>query len=81
MTIPDNVYIIVNEWTDIAGNTSSEVVDAEFYLSQGDAERDLKVLAEQYGRTLEEGATSLTLEDHDHTLQSEEYYIQELNRA
>lgn len=75
-----NVFIIVNEWTDIAGATSSQVVDSNYFESENDAWEALLLIAQSYDTTLFADETSLQLEDHTPNLQYEEYYIQELTK-
>jgi hypothetical protein len=77
----DPVYVIINEWTDIANATSSEIVDGKFYITLASAAKGLSVIAATYGLQLEEDQTAISLEDHDFHMQSEEYYIQELTNA
>lgn len=74
----NSVYVIINEWTDIAGNTSSEVVGASFNETEDGAWEDLRIIAEAHGDVLLPGETALVYEAHVHNLQSEEYYIEEL---
>ena len=76
----DKVFVIFNEWTDIANNTSSELVDGKFFLTEGEAWDALNMIAESYETELDKDDTSIQLEDHDPSLQNEEYYIQELSR-
>lgn len=76
-----NVYVIINEWTDIANNTSSEVVGAKWFAIEDDAWVALNIIAESYGTDLDDDETSLEFEDHKPGLQSEEYYIQELTKG
>jgi len=75
------VFIIVNEWTDIAGTTSSDVEGSEYYTTEQAAREALTLLAVDYGATMEPNETSFQLEDHTPNLQYEEYYIIELTRA
>lgn len=76
----DSVYVIVNEWTDIANNTSSEIVNAKWYRNEPDAQYALGLLAEPHGVELTDDDTSFTLEDQA-GLQSDEYRIEELDRG
>lgn len=76
-----NVFIIINEWTDIANNTSSQVVDSQYFTSEDAAHDALKLIAEAYEVHLGVDETSIQLEDHVPNLQYEEYYIQELTAA
>jgi len=76
-----NVFIILNEWTDIAGATSSQVVDSKYFTSEGEAWEALNAIAETYGTRLYLDETSISLEDHTPGLQYEEYYISELTHA
>lgn len=78
---PDSVYVIINEWTDIAGSTSSELTGGKFYTTEDDAWDALSRISEAHGVELDEDETSLVLEDHNSGLQSEEYRIEELNRG
>lgn len=75
-----NVFVIINEWTDIAGNTSSEIVGATFFTSQNEAWDALALIAEALGEELLPHETSFSSESDPH-LQYQEYYIQELTRA
>jgi hypothetical protein len=74
----NTVYVIINEWTDIANNTSSEVVGGSFFETEEEAWEALAIIAQSFDDVLLPGETALTYEDHVHNLQSEEYYIQEL---
>lgn len=76
-----SVFIIVNEWTDINNDTSSEVTGANYFPTEDDAWEALSVIAESYGVDLDKEATNISLEDHSPHLQFEEYYIQELVRV
>lgn len=75
-----SVFIIINEWTDVTGGTSSEVVGPSYFESEDAAWEALGSIAENYDTHLYADETSLTFEDHTPGLQSEEYYIQELNK-
>ena len=72
------VYVIINEWTDIANNTSSEVVGGSFFETEDKAWDALAIIAQSFDDVLLPGETALIYTDHTHNLQSEEYYIQEL---
>lgn len=76
-----NVFIIINEWTDIDNNTSSQVVDSQYFTSENSAHEALALIAEAYEVHLGVDETSIQLEDHVPNLQYEEYYIQELTAA
>ncbi len=75
-----NVFVIINEWTDIAGNTSSEIVGATFFTTQDSAWDSLALVAEALGEELPPHETSFSSESDPH-LEYQEYYIQELTRA
>ena len=75
------VFVIVNEWTDIANNTSSEITGGKWFASEDDAWTALDLIAEAHGVELDPDETSLQLEDHKSGLQSEEYTIEELTRG
>lgn len=75
-----SVYIIINEWTDIAGNTSSEVVGGKFFASEDEAWGALDEVADAHDVELADDETSIQLEDHKAGLQNEEYRIEELTR-
>lgn len=72
------VFVIVNEWTDIANNTSSEIVGGRWFDSEDSAWVALDLIAKSYDTNLYADETTLTLEDHKTGLQSEEYRIEEL---
>lgn len=76
-----SVFIIVNEWTDIANTTSSEVVGGNYFTSEDGAWEALRDIAAAYDTELDRDETSLQFEDHKPHLQFEEYYIQELTRV
>lgn len=75
-----NVFIIIDEWTDIAGVTSSQVVDSKYFESENEAWEALLIIAQSFDTTIYADETSLQLEDHSPGLQYEEYYIQELTK-
>lgn len=75
-----SVFVIINEWTDIEGHTSSSIAEANYYESEESARRLLKAIAEVHDIELEEDATSVQLGDHLPHLMFEEYYIQELEK-
>jgi hypothetical protein len=75
------VFVIINEWTDALGNTSSEVTGGEYYTTENDAWSALDIIAKEYDTILDIDETSLVFEDHAPHLQSEEYYIQELKHG
>lgn len=77
----NNVYVIINEWTDIAGNTSSEVVGGSFFETESDAWEALAVIDEAFGYTLLPDENNITFEGNIHNLQTDEYYIEELTRG
>lgn len=77
----DAVYVIVNEWTDITNNTSSEVTGAKFFLTESEAWDALDLIAEAHDVELARDDDSIQLEDHKSGLQSEEYRIEELTRG
>lgn len=73
-----NVFVIINEWTDIAETSSSEVTGDNYFTSESAAWDALKVIADTYLYDLAPDATSIVLENHTPSLNYEEYYIQEL---
>lgn len=75
------VFVIINEWTDIANDTSSELVGGKWFASEDEAWDALDLIAEAHGVELNGDETSLILEDHKSGLQSEEYRIEELTRG
>lgn len=75
------VFIIVNEWTDIANNTSSEVVGGKWFASEDDAWVALDLIARAHDTELSADDLYLQFEDHKSGLQSEEYRIEELTRG
>jgi len=75
-----NVFVIINEWTDIAGNTSSEIVGATWFPSESDAWDALSLIAESVDEELHPGSTSFVSESDPH-LEFQEYYIQELTKG
>lgn len=80
-----SVFIIVNEWVDIANSTSSEVVGGKFYTSENDAWEALLLIAQSYNTTLYIDETNLVFDEDSselkRSLQYEEYYIQELTQG
>jgi hypothetical protein len=74
------VYVIINEWEDIHGLGSSEIVNNKWFTSEDDAWEALNQIAESHKIDLDYEETSLRLENHNH-LRSEEYRIEELNRG
>lgn len=75
------VFVIINEWTDIANDTSSEVTGGKWFASEDEAWDALDLIAEAHGVELDQDSTSIQLEDHKSGLQSEEYRIEELTRG
>lgn len=75
------VFVIINEWTDIAGDTSSELTGGKWFPSEDAAWDALDLIAEAHNVELGQDETSLVLEDHKSGLQSEEYRIEELTRG
>jgi hypothetical protein len=75
------VFVIINEWTDIANDTSSEVTGGKWFASEDEAWDALDLIAEAHGVELDQDETSLQLEDHKSGLQNEEYRIEELTRG
>jgi len=73
-----NVFIIVNEWVDIQGHTSSEVVGATYFDTENEAWESLDIIAKAHDTRLYIDDTNLVLEGHVAHLQTEEYYILEL---
>lgn len=76
-----SVFVIINDWTDIADAECSEIVGYEFFESENDAWHALNVIAESYGVDLHPEDTSFSMEDHAPGLQFEQYYIQELRKG
>lgn len=75
------VFVIVNEWTDIANDTSSELVGGKWFATEDEAWDALDVIAESYDYDLGSDETSIQLEEHSANLQNEEYRIEELTRG
>ena len=75
-----SVFVIINEWTDIASNTGAEVVGSNFFTTEQKAWDSLLIIAQAYDTELRPDETSISLEDHVSNLQFEEYYIQELTQ-
>jgi hypothetical protein len=75
-----SVFIIINEWTDIANNTSSEVVGGTYFETMDGAHEALALIAEALDEEISPLDTSFVSENDPH-LQFQEYYIQELARA
>lgn len=75
------VFVIINEWTDVANDTSSELWGGKWFSSEDDAWAALNLIAESYGVDLDDDETSMEFEDHKPGLQVEEYYIQELTKG
>lgn len=75
------VFVIINEWTDLTNDTSSEVTGGKWFASEDDAWTALDLIAEAHSVDLDADETSLQLEDHKSGLQSEEYRIEELTRG
>lgn len=76
-----SMFVIINEWTDVANNTSSEVVDAKYFESEDDAWEALRLVAVAHDVNLDHDDTSLILGDSRSGIQFEEYYIQELTKS
>ncbi len=76
-----NVFIIINEWTDFLGNTSSQVTGGKYFDSEDAAFDALQVIANSYGVVILGDATSVSFEEPSRNIDFEEYYIQELTRA
>lgn len=74
------VFVIINEWTDVDGYVSSEVVGGRWFPSEDEAWLALSLVAESFDIDPDGEATSFTVEGHDTGLQSEEYRIEELTR-
>ena len=74
------VFVIINEWTDIANDTSSEIVGGNWFESEDEAWAALNVIAEAHDVELDYDNTSINLESQG-GLQSEEYRIEELSRV
>lgn len=71
------VYVIMNEWTTEDGElTLSEVVDARFFTTEGEAWDRLKAIAEAYQIDLAPESTAFDAPLNNETTQ--EYYIEEL---
>lgn len=75
-----NVFIIINEWTDIAGATSSEVVGATYFTTEGEAHDALALIAEAHDEEIGPDENNFVTENDPH-LQYQEYYVQELTRG
>jgi hypothetical protein len=76
------VYIIVNEWTDVANQDGSEITGGKFYETEDAAWDDLSVIAdENYGVDLKPDETSFVIEDPTNGLQYEEYRIEVLSNG
>jgi hypothetical protein len=73
-----SVFVILNEWTNTAGITSSQIVDSVYFTSESVAWDALKLIADSYETHLAPDETSISLEDHSPHIPYEEYYIQEL---
>jgi len=76
------VYVIVNEWTDLDDNTSSEVVGGNWFASEDEAWDALDLIAEAHDIELDNDETSFTIESAPKGgLSTEEYRIEELARG
>lgn len=75
------MFIIVNEWTNLEGVTSSEVVGGRYFTSEEDAWGALLDIAVAYDVTLCADEMNLVIEDPTPHISYEEYYIQELIRG
>jgi len=73
------VFIIVNEWVDLNGDTSSEVVGGKWYDGEDAAWDALDEIAVKNGVELEDDATAVQVDTP--TLESDEYRIEELTRG
>ena len=76
-----NVYVIIDEWTDTHGSTSSEVTDNKFFLTEDEAWEALDRIAEAFHYELDPDETSIQLGAHKEKIQYEEYRIEELDRG
>lgn len=77
-----DVYIIMNEWTDVVGDEGAEVVAATYYTEEWRAIDALHILAaEKYGVILEPEDNNFRLEDHSPHIQNEEYYVTALSEG
>lgn len=74
------VYVIINEWTDLSGNTSSEVTDNKFFFSEGKAWEALDLIAEAYDIDLHYDDTSVQLDEDEH-FHYQEYRIEALTEG
>lgn len=80
-----SVFIIINEWVDVANNTPSEVVGGKFFTSEGDAWLALRDIAHSYNEDIDHETTNIVFAEDSPNLkrsfQYEEYYIQELTQG
>lgn len=75
------VFVIVNEWTDELDNTSSEVTGGKWFESEDAAWDALDLIGEAHGVVLGDDETSIQLGGDNSGLRSEEYRIEELTRG
>jgi hypothetical protein len=77
----NEIYVIVNEWTDEMNFDGTEIAGGVYYDSEDDAWEDLEVIArESYGIELPAEENSFKVENRKN-IQYEEYRIEVLNRA
>lgn len=76
-----SVFIIINEWTTVDGDTTSGIVDSTYFRSESDAWDALKLIADAYDATLPPDSTSFEMDAPSPRIDFEEYYIQELTAS
>jgi len=77
----NKVFVIFNEWNYTLGGSGTELIGGEFFLTEGEAWDALSLIADSHQVELARDETSFNLNaDHPKGIESEEYYIQELNR-
>lgn len=75
------VFVIINEWTTLDDDTSSEVVGGKFFLTEDAAWEALDLVAEAHDVDLDPDETSFTTSSPKKSgLASDEYRIEELVR-
>lgn len=73
----DSVFIVVNEWTDISGNTGMEILNGHYHKTLESAREVIQEEANAAGVDIPEDETGFTVEGSG-SLEYEEFYIQEL---
>jgi len=75
-----SVFIIINEWSTVDGDSFSEVVDCRYFEDLEAARDALVIIAEGFGVETYDDEYNFSMSEPTNHIVFQEYYVQELGR-